>query len=57
MDSQVAKQFTFLVWGFSAGWVIIFGYLLWIAQKERTLRHKVAELQEAMEEHWKRKKA
>jgi len=50
-------QLSFLFWGYAIGWLLIFGYLFWIAQKEKTLRKKVAELQEAMEERWKQKKA
>ena len=50
-------KLSFLFWGYAIGWLLIFGYLFWIAQKEKTLRKKVAELQEAMEERWKQKKA
>jgi|HubBroStandDraft_1064217.scaffolds.fasta_scaffold2610075_2 CcmD family protein len=46
-----------LFWGYAAGWLLIFGYLFWISQKESSLRKKVAELQEAMEDRWKQKKA
>jgi len=53
MDSQLS----FLFWGYAAAWLLIFGYLFSIAQKEKTLRKKVSELQEAMEERWKQKKA
>jgi CcmD family protein len=51
------KQLGFLLWGYAAGWLLIFGYLFWIAQKERGLRRKIAELHEEMEERWKQKKA
>jgi CcmD family protein len=57
MDAQTAKQFNYLLAGFVAGWALIFGYLFWIAQKERILRKKVSELQDAVEERWKQKKA
>jgi CcmD family protein len=57
MDAQVAKQFQYLMAGFVAGWLLIFVYLFSLSQKERSLRRKVAELQEAMEERWKQKKA
>ena len=50
-------QLSYLFWGYTAGWLLIFGYLFSIAAKERTLRRKVSELQEAMEERWKQKKA
>jgi len=51
------KQLGYLLWGYAAGWLLIFGYLFWISAKERMLRKKISELQEAMEEHWKQKKA
>jgi CcmD family protein len=51
------ENLSWLFWGYAAGWLLIFGYLFSISQKERTLRKKIAELQEAMEEHWKQKKA
>jgi CcmD family protein len=57
MDPQVATQFRYLLAGFSVAWLLIFGYLFSISQKERTLRKKISELQEAMEERWKQKKA
>jgi len=50
-------QLKFLFWGYAAAWLLIFGYLFWISQKERALRKKVSELQEAMEERWRQKKA
>jgi CcmD family protein len=46
-----------LFWGYAVGWLLIFGYLFSISQKERTLRKKVAELQEAIDDRWKQKKA
>jgi CcmD family protein len=46
-----------LFWGYAAGWLLIFGYLFGISAKERRLRRKVSELQEAMEERWRQKKA
>ena len=54
---MVDPNLSWLFWGFAAGWLLIFGYLFSIAQKERTLRKKVSELQEAIEERWKQKKA
>jgi len=49
------KQLGFLLWGYAAGWLLIFGYLFLIARKERGLRKKISELQEAIEERWKKK--
>ena len=37
------------------GWLLIFGYLFSIAQKERGLRKKISELQEAIDDRWKKK--
>ena len=51
------ENLNWLFWGYAAGWLLIFGYLFLIAQKERGLRKKIAELQEAMEDRWKQKKA
>ena len=51
MDSQLP----YLFWGYTAGWLIIFGYLFLIAQKEKSLRRKISELQETIEERWKKK--
>ncbi len=39
-----------------SAWLLIFGYLFWIARKERALRRKIAELQETIEDRWKQKK-
>ena len=35
--------------------LLIFGYLYQLGQKEKALRHRMAELQEMLEEHWKQK--
>jgi CcmD family protein len=49
------ENLNWLFWGYAAGWLLIFGYLFLIAQKERGLRKKIAELQETIEERWKKK--
>jgi len=54
---MVDPNLSWLFWGYAAGWLLIFAYLFSISRKERSLRRKVAELQEAMEERWKQKKA
>jgi len=51
------KNLSWLFWGYAAGWLLIFAYLFRISQKESTLRKKISELQEAMEDRWKQKKA
>jgi CcmD family protein len=50
------ENLSWLFWGYAVAWLLIFGYLFWIAQKERTLRRKIAELQETIEDRWKQKK-
>jgi CcmD family protein len=49
------ENLNWLFWGYAAGWLLIFGYLFLIAQKERGLRKKISELQETIEERWKKK--
>lgn len=54
---MVDPNLSWLFWGYAAGWLLIFGYLFSISRKEHSLRRKVSELQEAIEERWKQKKA
>jgi hypothetical protein len=49
------ENLNWLFWGYAAGFLLLFGYLFRIAAKERSLRRKVAELQEAVDERWKNK--
>lgn len=51
------ENLSWLFWGYAVAWLLIFAYLFWISAKERTLRRKVSELQEAIDERWKQKKA
>jgi hypothetical protein len=51
------ENLNWLFWAYAAGWLLMFAFLFSISQKERTLRRKIAELQESMEERWKQKKA
>jgi CcmD family protein len=51
------ENLSWLFWGYTAGWLIIFAFLFSISQKERTLRRKISELQDNIEERWKQKKA
>ena len=49
------ENLNWLFWGYAAGFLLIFGYLFWIAQKERSLRKKILDLQETVEARWKKK--
>ena len=49
------ENLSWLFWGYAAGWLLIFGYLFFISRKEKTLRRKFTELQEAIEDRWKNK--
>jgi CcmD family protein len=49
------ENLNWLFWGYAAGFLLIFGYLFWIAAKERSLRKKILELQETVEDRWKKK--
>ena len=51
------ENLSWLFWGYAVAWLIIFGYLFRISRKESTLRKKVSELQETIEERWKQKRA
>jgi CcmD family protein len=48
------ENLSWLFWGYAAGWLLIFAYLFAIARKERGLRKKIAELQEAIDDRWKK---
>ena len=51
------ENLSWLFWGYAVAWLLIFGYLFRISQKESTLRKKVSELQETIEDRWKQKRA
>jgi CcmD family protein len=51
------ENLSWLFWGYAAAWAVIFVYLFRLSRKERDLRRKISELQEAMEDRWKQKKA
>jgi CcmD family protein len=53
---NVMENLSWLFWGYAAGWLLIFAFLFRISQKELTLRRKISELQETIEERWKQKK-
>ena len=49
------ENLNWLFWGYAAGWLLIFAFLFRISAKESSLRRKVAELQETIEDRWKNK--
>lgn len=49
------ENLNWLFWGYGAGWLIVMAYLLQISLKERSLRKKVSDLQEMIEERWNKK--
>lgn len=55
-DSQTdVRNLGWLFGAYGIGWLILFGYLFQISQKETKLRHRIAELQETIEDRWKKK--
>ena len=54
---DVMLEVEHLPWLFAAfgiAMLLIFGYLYQISQKEKHLRQRIAEMQETMEERWKK---
>jgi CcmD family protein len=49
------ENLNWLFYAYGIGWLVIIGYLFQISQKERKVRHRVAELQEMIEERWRKK--
>jgi CcmD family protein len=49
------ENLSWLFWAYGAGWLLMFAFLFRISQKERTLRKKISELQETIDERWKKK--
>jgi hypothetical protein len=49
------EHLPWLFFAFALALLLIFGYLYQLGQKEKALRHRMAELQEMLEEHWKKK--
>jgi CcmD family protein len=49
------EHLPWLFCAFGIAFLLIFGYLYQISQKEKTLRRRIAEMQEMMEERWKKK--
>ena len=49
------ENLTWLFYAYGLAWLLIMGYLFQISQKEKKLRHRIAELQEMIEERWKKK--
>jgi hypothetical protein len=49
------ENLPWLFYAYGAGWALTFLYLVWIGRKEQSLRRRVAELQERIEDRWTRK--
>jgi CcmD family protein len=49
------ENLDWLFYAYGIGWLVIIGYLFLISQKERKLRQRVAELQEIIDERWRKK--
>ena len=49
------ENLNWLFYAYAIGWLLVLGYLFQISQKERSLRKKIANLQEMIEERWKKK--
>ncbi len=46
----MAENLIWLFAAFALGWLFIFAYLFWIANKERTLSQRVARLEELLKD-------
>jgi CcmD family protein len=46
----VGENLPWLFGAFAVGWALIFGYLFWIASKEKALRKQVAQLQKMLQD-------
>lgn len=49
------ENLNWLFWAYAIGWGLIFGYLLFIARKEQSLRRRIADLQGILEDRWRKK--
>jgi CcmD family protein len=49
------ENLNWLFYAYGIGWLVIFGYLFQISQKEKKLRGRIADLQEIIEERWHKK--
>ena len=49
------ENLNWLFYAYGIGWLLVLAYLFQISRKERSLRKKVAELQEMIEERWRKK--
>ncbi len=48
---ESTQNFTFLVYGFLAAWLILFGYVAAIAARGRRIRDEIDSLKRILEEH------
>ena len=51
IDMESTQNFTFLVYGLMAAWLILFGYVAAIASRERRIRAEIEGLKRMLEEH------
>ncbi|HUI57170.1 MAG TPA: CcmD family protein [Bryobacteraceae bacterium] len=49
------ENLNWLFYAYGIGWLVIFGYLFQISRKEHSLRKRIADLQEMIEDRWKKK--
>lgn len=45
-----ANNFTFMVYGFSAAWLILFAYVALLAGRERRIRREIEHLKQMLKE-------
>lgn len=48
------ENLNWLFYAYGIGWLVIFAYLFQISRKEKKLRQRIAELQEIIEERWRK---
>ncbi len=53
---MTSENFTFMFLGFAAAWLIIIGYVISIALREKRLRHELDRVKRMMEETEQSKK-
>ena len=52
MDS---RNFLYMFYGFSAVWIILFGYLVWLVARERSLNSELDRVKRMLEEERQKK--
>jgi CcmD family protein len=49
------ENLSWLFYAYGVGWLVILGYLFQISLKERSLRRKIGQLAETIEQRWQNK--